>query len=105
MLVKIIDGFKGHKKYFFYGCSILFSRGVEYLILFFAPLMLSKQDYGHRSTSLHILIASEAEIGSDVIVFSSSLCWIVRFTPIVIALFYKFVGFYVATTDVSTVCL
>jgi O-antigen/teichoic acid export membrane protein len=64
MLVKIIDGIKGHKKYFFYGSSILFSRGVEYLILFFAPLMLSKQDYGELEFYKRII-----EFSSTILVF------------------------------------
>ncbi|WP_299363746.1 hypothetical protein [Winogradskyella sp.] len=34
------------KKYFFYGSSILFSRGLEYIVLFIAPLYLSKENYG-----------------------------------------------------------
>ena len=64
MLVKIIDGIKGHKKYLFYGSSILFSRGVEYLILFFAPLMLSKQDYGELEFYKRII-----EFSSTILVF------------------------------------
>ncbi|WP_299098154.1 oligosaccharide flippase family protein [uncultured Winogradskyella sp.] len=34
------------KKYFFYGSSILFSRGLEYLILLIAPFYLTKENYG-----------------------------------------------------------
>ena len=34
------------KKYLVYGSSILFSRGLEYLVLFIAPLYLSKDTYG-----------------------------------------------------------
>ncbi len=34
------------KKYFIYGSSILFSRGLEYLILLIAPLYLTKENYG-----------------------------------------------------------
>lgn len=37
---------KGLKKYVFYGSSILFSRGLEYLVLLLAPLYLTKETYG-----------------------------------------------------------
>lgn len=35
-----------HKNYLIYGSSILFSRGLEYAVLFFAAHHLSKYDYG-----------------------------------------------------------
>lgn len=35
-----------NKKYYFYAASIFLSRGLEYLILLVAPLVLSKQNYG-----------------------------------------------------------
>lgn len=37
---------KSNKKYLIYGLSIIFSRGLEYFVLFYAAKYLSKQDYG-----------------------------------------------------------
>ncbi|MGF1555752.1 lipopolysaccharide biosynthesis protein [Paucihalobacter sp.] len=37
---------KSNKKYLVYGLSIIFSRGLEYFVLFYAAKYLSKQDYG-----------------------------------------------------------
>ncbi|MCK0178780.1 oligosaccharide flippase family protein [Flavobacteriaceae bacterium S0862] len=37
---------KNYKKYFFYALSIVISRGLEYFVLFYAALFLTKEDYG-----------------------------------------------------------
>ncbi len=37
---------KNYKKYFFYATSIILSRGLEYFVLFYAALHLSKDAYG-----------------------------------------------------------
>ena len=38
--------FKKHGSYFFYASSIVASRGLEYFILFFSAIYLSKERYG-----------------------------------------------------------
>ncbi|RCW93568.1 MATE family efflux transporter [Winogradskyella arenosi] len=52
------------KKYFFYGSSILFSRGLEYLILLIAPLYLTKENYGSLEFYKKII-----ELGAAILTF------------------------------------
>jgi O-antigen/teichoic acid export membrane protein len=52
------------KKYIVYGSSILFSRGLEYLVLFIAPLYLSKATYGEFEFYKKII-----ELGTAVLTF------------------------------------
>jgi len=53
-----------HKKYLIYGSSIIFSRGLEYLVLFFAAHHLVKSDYGELEYYKKII-----EVGSSVFAF------------------------------------
>lgn len=53
-----------HKKYLIYGSSILFSRGLEYAVLFFAAHHLSKYDYGELEYYKKVI-----EVGSSVFAF------------------------------------
>ena len=46
MYINIIKQIQKNKKYAFYALSIVFSRGLEYLVLFYAALFLSKENYG-----------------------------------------------------------
>ena len=46
MLTKVLDRLKSNKKYIFYALSIVLSRGLEYFVLFYAALYLSKNSYG-----------------------------------------------------------
>lgn len=53
-----------HKNYLIYGSSILFSRGLEYAVLFFAAHHLSKYDYGELEYYKKVI-----EVGSSVFAF------------------------------------
>lgn len=53
-----------HKNYLIYGSSILFSRGLEYAVLFFAAHQLSKYDYGELEYYKKVI-----EVGSSVFAF------------------------------------
>ena len=53
-----------HKKYIFYGLSIILTRGLEMLVLFFAADYLSKQDYGSLEYYKKII-----EVGSSFLAF------------------------------------
>ncbi len=53
-----------HKNYLIYGSSILFSRGLEYLVLFFAAHHLSKYNYGELEYYKKVI-----EVGSSVFAF------------------------------------
>lgn len=53
-----------HKNYLIYGSSILFSRGLEYAVLFFAAHHLSKYDYGELEYYKKII-----EVGSSIFAF------------------------------------
>ena len=52
------------KKYIYYGLSIIFTRGLEMLVLFFAADYLSKQDYGSLEYYKKII-----EVGSSFLAF------------------------------------
>lgn len=53
-----------HKNYLIYGSSILFSRGLEYAVLFFAAHYLSKNNYGELEYYKKVI-----EVGSSVFAF------------------------------------
>lgn len=53
-----------HKNYLIYGSSILFSRGLEYAVLFFAAHHLTKYDYGELEYYKKVI-----EVGSSVFAF------------------------------------
>ena len=53
-----------HKNYLIYGSSILFSRGLEYAVLFFAAHHLSKYDYGELEYYKKVI-----EVGASVFAF------------------------------------
>ncbi|HNP66394.1 MAG TPA: oligosaccharide flippase family protein [Aequorivita sp.] len=53
-----------HKNYLIYGSSILFSRGLEYAVLFFAAHYLSKYDYGELEYYKKVI-----EVGSSFFAF------------------------------------
>jgi O-antigen/teichoic acid export membrane protein len=53
-----------HKRYLIYGSSIIFSRGLEYIILFFAAHYLVKSEYGELEYYKKII-----EVGSSVFAF------------------------------------
>ena len=53
-----------HKNYLIYGSSILFSRGLEYFVLFFAAHHLSKYDYGELEYYKKVI-----EVGSSIFAF------------------------------------
>lgn len=53
-----------HKRYLIYGSSIIFSRGLEYVILFFAAHYLVKSEYGELEYYKKII-----EVGSSVFAF------------------------------------
>lgn len=59
MLNRLID-----KRHIVYGSSIVFSRGLEYLVLFFAAYYFSKEDYGGLEYYKKII-----EVGSSIIAF------------------------------------
>src|SRR5690606_34982911 len=59
MLKKLI-----HKNYIFYGGSIAVSRGLEYIVLFFAAHFLSKNDYGELEYYKKFV-----EVGSNILAF------------------------------------
>lgn len=61
---KFISMFNNNKKYLLYGGSIVFSRGLEYIILFVAPLLLTKQVYGDLEFYKRII-----EFSSTIMVF------------------------------------
>jgi len=61
---KIRTLFNNNKKYLLYGGSIVFSRGLEYLILFVAPLLLTKEAYGDLEFYKRII-----EFSSTILVF------------------------------------
>jgi len=42
----VLQKLKSYKRYFFYALSIAISRGLEYFVLFYAALFLTKEDYG-----------------------------------------------------------
>ncbi|WP_339610480.1 oligosaccharide flippase family protein, partial [uncultured Planktosalinus sp.] len=53
-----------NKNYLIYGSSIVFSRGLEYLVLFFAAYYLTKEDYGELEFYKKVI-----EVGSSVLAF------------------------------------
>lgn len=53
-----------HKKYLIYGGSIVFGRGLEYLVLFFAAYYLTKEDYGELEFYKKVI-----EVGASVLAF------------------------------------
>lgn len=53
-----------HKRYLIYGSTIIFSRGLEYFILFFAAHYLAKSEYGELEYYKKII-----EVGSSVFAF------------------------------------
>ncbi|MFK5878244.1 MAG: oligosaccharide flippase family protein [Flavobacteriaceae bacterium] len=61
---KLFGFFNSNRKYLLYGSSIVFSRGLEYLILFLAPLLLTKQAYGDLEFYKRII-----ELSSTILVF------------------------------------
>ncbi|HLV24118.1 MAG TPA: hypothetical protein VKY36_05000, partial [Moheibacter sp.] len=56
--------FSLNKKYIFYGGSIVVSRGLEYIVLFFAAHFLSKNDYGELEYYKKFV-----EVGSNILAF------------------------------------
>lgn len=53
-----------NKNYLIYGSSIVFSRGLEYVVLFFAAYYLTKEDYGELEFYKKVI-----EVGSSVLAF------------------------------------
>ncbi|MAN59559.1 MAG: hypothetical protein CMC08_06955, partial [Flavobacteriaceae bacterium] len=53
-----------NKNYIIYGSSILFSRGLEYLVLFYAAYSLTKPDYGELEFYKRVI-----EVGASLIAF------------------------------------
>lgn len=53
-----------NKNYLIYGSSIVFSRGLEYLVLFFAAFYLTKSDYGELEFYKKVI-----EVGSSIFAF------------------------------------
>lgn len=52
------------KKYLIYGSSIIFGRGLEYLVLFFAAYYLTKEDYGELEFYKKVI-----EVGASIFAF------------------------------------
>jgi O-antigen/teichoic acid export membrane protein len=53
-----------NKKYIIYGSSIVFSRGLEYVVLFFAAYYMTKSDYGELEFYKKVI-----EVGSSLFAF------------------------------------
>lgn len=51
-------------RYLYYGGSIVVSRGLEYIVLFFAAHFLAKEDYGELE-----FYKKAVEIGSNILAF------------------------------------